>query len=196
MVYFAGNIKNNLIKIGKANHVKRRIAGWSSGFPYDITLLLTLEGNEELEKSLHYHFRKYRLKGEWFTASEEILNFISAPYSIPILFSAHNDNTVTYSISLKNRIEELYKQGQTNIQISEVLNISIHTVRRHIKQNGLAKKYRVFTGKYKQSPEANNKKNIRRKYANLYKRGLITYDELLKIREQYPIDSRGRKPSI
>lgn len=69
--YFANNKINDLIKIGRAIDVKKRIASMSSSMPFvGVSLLFFIEGN--YERHLHNHFKKYRVCGEWFSFPSKI----------------------------------------------------------------------------------------------------------------------------
>lgn len=57
------------IKIGRSDDVERRREQLQTGCPYEIRILLVLEGQGHLEKKLHHYLRKYRTRlfqGEWF----------------------------------------------------------------------------------------------------------------------------------
>lgn len=71
---------NDCIKIGITNCIYNRMQHYKTSNPCDVILIadLTLPNKEVaeiLEDKIHSHFEKYRIKGEWFTASDEILKF-------------------------------------------------------------------------------------------------------------------------
>jgi Meiotically up-regulated gene 113 len=73
-VYFARI--NDMIKIGFATNVARRIAGLQSGSPIAIEVLATQSGSPRLEKQLHHRFASLRQSGEWFRPGPNLLAYI------------------------------------------------------------------------------------------------------------------------
>lgn len=74
---------NNCVKIGTTTDIKSRIKQIQTNNPYKLEILLTIplpniKGLISLlsERKLHKKFNKYRIRGEWFKLSEEILEFI------------------------------------------------------------------------------------------------------------------------
>lgn len=72
-VYIIKNLENNLIKIGRANNLKKRFKGILTTFRFcakDDKLILVAfiehDNNIELESYLHKQFKDYRVMGEWF----------------------------------------------------------------------------------------------------------------------------------
>lgn len=79
MVYFIqGRITKN-IKIGhtKRDDLSGRLQELQSASPDQLNLLLVIEGDKRFEWSLHRRFAKYRLHGEWFSPSSELLQAIA-----------------------------------------------------------------------------------------------------------------------
>jgi hypothetical protein len=139
MIYFIGNKEKGFVKIGVAKSVKNRFYSIQADNPYDLEILLELHGNYKVEKYLHNKFKENRIRGEWYKLSKSILDFISNPEMIFI--SDELGGKMDYSIE---NIKRLYIEGVSNINISKELKISIHIVRRIIKNNGYAKKYREY----------------------------------------------------
>ena len=71
---------HDILKIGFTNNLEKRLSHYTS-HNFGFKLLKTREGDEELEKLLHYHFNKYLIKEsynrEWFEYNEEIINNFS-----------------------------------------------------------------------------------------------------------------------
>ena len=71
---------HKVLKIGYTSNIDSRISQYTS-HNFGFKLLKTREGDEELEKLLHYHFNKYLIKEshnrEWFEYNEEIINNFS-----------------------------------------------------------------------------------------------------------------------
>jgi len=198
MVYFIGNKEKQLVKIGKANQPKRRIEEIQVGFPYQLEIFLIIEGNEAIEKTLHNKFKNKHIRGEWFILDEDILSFIDNPQiEINTIYQDSLDHMVRYSKETENKIELLYSKSMSNIEIANQLNINISKVRKIIKQRKLASKYRIYKEyKNKLTSQYNKDRNIRKKYRELYRKSLITKEQLDNILLQYPTkDKRGRKPN-
>ena len=68
---------HKVLKIGYTSNIDSRISQYTS-HNFGFKLLKTREGDEELEKLLHYHFNKYLIKEshnrEWFEYNDEIIN--------------------------------------------------------------------------------------------------------------------------
>lgn len=86
MIYFI-QAGNEGIKIGRTIlNVERRIVDMQVGCPIELVLLGTVKGNKEREIELHEKFKKFRLRGEWYSIVikeevEVILNTESSPES-------------------------------------------------------------------------------------------------------------------
>ena len=80
-VYFILNYDSKAVKIGIAKNVQRRIDSIQTSSPSELELLGKIKAKSdskarELEKSLHKTFDKYHIRGEWFKANVELLNYI------------------------------------------------------------------------------------------------------------------------
>lgn len=68
---------HKILKIGYTSNIDSRMSQYIS-HNFGFKLLKTREGDEELEKLLHYHFNKYLIKElhnrEWFEYNDEIIN--------------------------------------------------------------------------------------------------------------------------
>ena len=71
---------HKVLKIGYTSNLEKRLSHYTS-HNFGFKLLKTREGNEEMEKLLHYYFNKYLIKEsynrEWFEYNEEIINNFS-----------------------------------------------------------------------------------------------------------------------
>lgn len=65
-VYVIGAAESSIVKIGKANNVKKRLAGLQTSNPNRLVVRWTTPGAEKLEGQLHNRFNHLRLEGEWF----------------------------------------------------------------------------------------------------------------------------------
>lgn len=65
------------IKIGfTKTSVRRRIQVLKQSSPYDIEWLGYFYGTYLDERKAHRHLHRHRLRGEWFTPAQEVLDFI------------------------------------------------------------------------------------------------------------------------
>lgn len=76
-VYFILN--NDKVKIGYTKNVKKRLKQLQTANGDNLILLGYIEGDKNVEHQLHEKFETYRIRdnGEWFFASEAIINFIN-----------------------------------------------------------------------------------------------------------------------
>ncbi len=80
-VYFILNYDSKAVKIGIAKNVGRRMASLQTSSPSELKLIGKIRAKSvakarELEKSLHQTFDKYLIRGEWFKAEIDLLNYI------------------------------------------------------------------------------------------------------------------------
>lgn len=73
-VYFIRG--NNLIKIGFATNIDRRMRSLQCSSSERLTLMGFIPGSPLLEKQLHNRFDSLREWGEWFRAARRLLDFI------------------------------------------------------------------------------------------------------------------------
>jgi Meiotically up-regulated gene 113 len=76
MIYFIQAGENGPIKIGLAIQPETRKKKLQTAHYEELRIIGILDGNEETEKQLHMQFAEYRIRGEWFHPSHEILQFI------------------------------------------------------------------------------------------------------------------------
>jgi hypothetical protein len=76
-IYFIRiNAGGRPIKIGKSVDVRTRYDQLNTFMPFDTELLGVMEGGAKEEKKLHRLFKKHHMKREWFSSSDEILEFV------------------------------------------------------------------------------------------------------------------------
>jgi Meiotically Up-regulated Gene 113 (MUG113) protein len=73
-IYFISN--GELVKIGRAIDVLKRLQSMQTSSAEPLTVLATFIGNVELEHLIHRRFASDRLKGEWFNATPDLMRFI------------------------------------------------------------------------------------------------------------------------
>lgn len=86
MVYLIHSKSTDLYKIGCSANPYNRLRNLQNGLKEDLELLRTLEGGYTLEKHLHSLFKDFRVNGEWFIKSPEILNYFDGN-DVDIFFS-------------------------------------------------------------------------------------------------------------
>jgi hypothetical protein len=77
-VYLIRSGSDGLVKIGFSKTVHKRLTKMQVGSPDKLTVLRILDGGKELEAALHARFKSYRVRGEWFTFSEDMLGDLGA----------------------------------------------------------------------------------------------------------------------
>ena len=77
-VYFAHDEERGLVKIGVSNRVGIRLEELERASGSALKLLGTIRGNRATEIQQHVRFSKWRVRGEWFEASPEVLEDISS----------------------------------------------------------------------------------------------------------------------
>lgn len=74
VVYFVR--AGGLIKIGVSNDIAHRLTALKAMSPVPIALLASIPGDAKDERRLHEQFAHLRQHGEWFTAANELIDYI------------------------------------------------------------------------------------------------------------------------
>lgn len=84
-VYFIRDAERPEVKIGYSYSPTTRMKALQCGHPRPLQLLGTIYGYRAEEAALHRKFKQYRLHGEWFQLSDEIVRFIGRrrPAKVP-----------------------------------------------------------------------------------------------------------------
>lgn len=77
-VYFIHSPLAKKIKIGKTNTINTRFNTLSCLSPVELKLEHVVVFHKSLESKLHKHFADIRSHGEWFSASDSLVSFVSA----------------------------------------------------------------------------------------------------------------------
>ncbi|WP_158551953.1 GIY-YIG nuclease family protein [Komagataeibacter melaceti] len=72
-VYFIRSGSDGPVKIGSTNNVRRRMQMLQTGSANQLVLLRAFVGGEAEEKAIHNRLSRFRVSGEWFEASDEVL---------------------------------------------------------------------------------------------------------------------------
>lgn len=77
MIYFIQTGDNRYIKIGytAATDVKKRIASIQTSIPFEVKVLATMPGTQEIERQLHKRFGGLQERGEWFRTQRDLVTF-------------------------------------------------------------------------------------------------------------------------
>ncbi len=73
-VYFIRDEASSAVKIGwTANNVASRLSAIQTGNPNELTLLGVMDGDEATERDWHSRYVEDRIRGEWFSESDDLL---------------------------------------------------------------------------------------------------------------------------
>ena len=102
-VYFAQDGLGR-VKIGVTIDVASRLASLRTGNSTELTLIRFIDGaGQKVEKWLHRRFKSYRIQGEWFHFSDEMMS-VSVPDEVPSIPSITVRRDIR--LTLKERIAE------------------------------------------------------------------------------------------
>lgn len=77
VVYFIQAGVGGHIKIGVTTDVRERLSRLQMASPVDLQLLGAVAGDRYFEASLHDRFHHLHVRGEWFRAERELLDYIA-----------------------------------------------------------------------------------------------------------------------
>ncbi len=77
-VYFIRARSDGPIKIGFALSVEHRLYQLQCANYEALHLLASIPGTRKSESKIQRHFRKHRIRGEWFSPAQEILDYVAA----------------------------------------------------------------------------------------------------------------------
>lgn len=75
-VYFIQEGEDGPIKVGHTKNIDSRFKTLQTAHHRPLRILLLLDGDSELEESLHQKFRHLHIHGEWYMPDVELLDFI------------------------------------------------------------------------------------------------------------------------
>jgi len=79
MIYFVECVGANAIKIGHCagfGIAHSRVSSMQSNCPLPLKLLAVTDGNIEAERGLHARFSDDWIRGEWFSATDDLRDFV------------------------------------------------------------------------------------------------------------------------
>ena len=68
---------SDLVKFGYTVDVRKRFSNLRAGSPDALHLLMDIPGGEDLERELHFRFRDFRVRGEWFKPGPPVLELLA-----------------------------------------------------------------------------------------------------------------------
>lgn len=80
-IYFIVSAATQSVKIGRARHPGKRLVDLQVGNADRLHLRAVIAGGEREELSFHTRFRRYRLRGEWFSLAGDLADFVQ---SLPV----------------------------------------------------------------------------------------------------------------
>ena len=133
MIYFIGNKKENICKIGVSKNVDKRIKEIQCSCPFEVEILITYAVSDDylIEKALHNKYNKHRLNGEWFNLSviTEVKEGINESELKIFLFGDSEE------VSVSDFLNKLINWKQVSIELSGSDN--------SIRKNNIPKKYKA-----------------------------------------------------
>lgn len=124
-VYFIKHKGIDAVKIGRTVDLGKRLLALNNASPYGIEVIGVIESEDslKLEMSLHKRFSSFRLNGEWFSVSEDVILNIIRLYKddeyikSKNMFEIHYNKKTNYSDDysdidiLKNSISSEYNHN-------------------------------------------------------------------------------------
>jgi len=102
MIYFIKSKSKNAVKIGFTNNnPRKRLSVLQVGSLDKLSLLKVISGDLKLERAIHLTFHRFRLKGEWFSYSGALKDYIDTYESTSNIITADDycNQTWNYLIS-------------------------------------------------------------------------------------------------
>ena len=76
-IYFIGSLESGTVKIGKSNNPEKRLTELQTANPHKLVLYGVIDDvTSELESRLHRILDPFRLEGEWFRLTDEVIRFM------------------------------------------------------------------------------------------------------------------------
>lgn len=77
MIYF---IKcEGFVKIGYSDNINKRLAKFRCENPFELTLINQMVGDRSIELDLHYYFKDYHHRGDWFFIRDDMYTIKKVP---------------------------------------------------------------------------------------------------------------------
>ena len=86
--YFVLNETRGTVKIGKSFDVGKRLPSIQTGSSDELRVIcIAPDVGPFSERALHERFKKYRIRGEWFSYSEEIKQYCDQTFNMMMKFA-------------------------------------------------------------------------------------------------------------
>jgi hypothetical protein len=101
------------IKIGYTSNIQKRLDSLQTGQPLEIKCLCLIKGDRRVESSLHKKFGEYRVRREWFSMSDELMQYIQT--------LKDNDMDLSFEVSINYSLlgKPKYQRGDI-VRITDV----------------------------------------------------------------------------
>ncbi len=137
MIYFLK--ANDKVKIGYADDPSKRIPEIQTSNPYELEVLLIIDGNYDKESELHKRFEKHRTSGEWFELEEPIQSFIKENLELD---RKYEFGFIIEDFAGNEQVLRLRKRQRLSLKaLAEKLNISsqaVHQIQEREKEGTVA----------------------------------------------------------
>lgn len=160
MIYFIGSKTEKKVKIGYTiSKISQRISVIQSNCPFEVECFLLIEGLKDTEKHIHDVFKSSHIRGEWFTLSKEIEDYINDPKDFNITETFQPTPRKDRINPKDTEIEKYYAWGHSTREIAEILGYTFSQVRTFIARRDLVNKYdgkrrrKRYTGKHQRTPK-------------------------------------------
>lgn len=133
MIYIIQLETTSYIKIGfcrTEDSFQKRLKAYYTSSPFNVIILLKIEGDLKTESIIHNMFKENYVKGEWFTDCEKIRNFINNPIIIEPEDVLHR--IANYLKLPTSKIIEEYKNGSTCVELGKKYNCTNGTILRRL----------------------------------------------------------------
>jgi hypothetical protein len=150
-IYFVEAADNGLVKIGYAKRPAARLHQLQSISPSALTLKGVVRGSRSHEVRLHEHFKENRVRGEWFSPCQELVDFLAGlpawdeslpPESVPI-----------FSAVERNIYLDLYMAGYLQSEIAEHFGFSRQRANQLITINAVGPQFKKCDWYYRPGHE-------------------------------------------
>lgn len=166
MIYFIGNTKEGVVKIGRTeSDIKKRLSSIQNTCHYKLFVFMTINHeNPHFEKVLHYELIHYRLRGEWYKYVPDILDTVLQKHG----FSWNHDNVM----KIENVKESVIVKDKTKEIKNDKITIDTESVRVSREKLDKLRSYADMGGLRQLMDEAIDEKLVKLKKMREFKEGL------------------------
>jgi len=162
--------------------------------PFDVELILLLEGDETLESALHIKFINLLHRNEWFNYSLEIKEFIKSNLHLNIVITKKEQTRFkVFPQHLIDQVNILYVQKLSYKEISKYIDLTEAQIKRLIIDNHL---YTLRNDSKSINYEYYTGKRLRKNALRDYRKNLITRLELQQVYLKYPVKKMRKEIAL